>query len=347
MRDADPQTEPRLEKANSGPKVATGHVDPCLVFLETTLPGEIPLLGVCWAAWSRQSCKPGESTCLTIDNVRVFKFERTMLPDPAKAARLKGQPSWHFHDYLHVSLLLTSQGDAFSVQTLTGDPFLSHLQSPPPLAFKGSIRFLDRKTENHLRTCLAEESSASLAKDLLRLAEVHWPSIAEALASLERTEPAQDRSDRASIIQQVALIKQKYAERAQRRSSLQEALLQPNQDVLSYFMGDGLYEIEEYKRATGELQKALKHPGVRYEALNKLGLCYMKQGMFDFAVKQLELAEIELLAMDDLKKEIVYNLGLAYEASNQPQKAFEQWKKIYEVDMCYRDVAERVEAAYD
>jgi len=64
-------------------------------------------------------------------------------------------------------------------------------------------------------------------------------------------------------------------------------------------------------------------------------------------VKQLVLAESELLGMDELKKEIVYNLGLAYEASKQPEKALEQWKKIYEYDMSYRDVAARVEASYN
>jgi hypothetical protein len=63
-------------------------------------------------------------------------------------------------------------------------------------------------------------------------------------------------------------------------------------------------------------------------------------------VKQLALAESELPVMDELKKEIVYNLGLAYEASKHPDKSLEQWKKIYEVDMSYRDVAARVEASY-
>jgi hypothetical protein len=50
--------------------------------------------------------------------------------------------------------------------------------------------------------------------------------------------------------------------------------------------------------------------------------------------------------MDELKKEITYNLGLVYEQTKQPDKALEQWKKIYDVDMGYRDVAARVEASY-
>ncbi len=78
-----------------------------------------------------------------------------------------------------------------------------------------------------------------------------------------------------------------------------------------------------------------------------MGQSFQKRGMLDFAVKQFTTAKSELLGMDELKKEIVYNLGLAYEALQQPEKALEQFKEIYEHDMSYRDVAQRVEASYN
>jgi tetratricopeptide (TPR) repeat protein len=121
---------------------------------------------------------------------------------------------------------------------------------------------------------------------------------------------------------------------------------QPNEGEFRYDLGEALYKIGQYKRATEELQQSLKQPSVRYQALNLMGLAFMKRGMLDFAVKQLSLAESELPAMDEVKKEIAYNLGLAYEVIKQPEKALEQWKKIYEFDMGYRDVAARVEASY-
>jgi tetratricopeptide (TPR) repeat protein len=121
---------------------------------------------------------------------------------------------------------------------------------------------------------------------------------------------------------------------------------QPNEGEFRYDLGEALYKIGQYKRATEELQQSLKQPSVRYQALNLMGLAFMKRGMLDFAVKQLALAQSELLPMDDLKKEIAYNLGLAYEVSKQAEKALDQWKMIYEVDMGYRDVAARVEASY-
>jgi tetratricopeptide (TPR) repeat protein len=121
---------------------------------------------------------------------------------------------------------------------------------------------------------------------------------------------------------------------------------QPNEGEFRYDLGEALYKIGQYKRATEELQQSLKQPSVRYQALNLLGLAFLKRGMLDFAINRLSLAESELPVMDEVKKEISYNLGLAYEVNKQPEKALEQWKKIYEVDMSYRDVAVRVEASY-
>jgi tetratricopeptide (TPR) repeat protein len=120
----------------------------------------------------------------------------------------------------------------------------------------------------------------------------------------------------------------------------------PNDGQFHFEYGEALYQAGEYKRAGEELQLGLKQPSVRYQAMNYMGLSFMKRGMLDFAIKQLATAESELPGMDEIKKDIAYNLGLAYEANKNPEKSLEQWKKIYEVDMSYRDVAQRVEASY-
>jgi hypothetical protein len=51
--------------------------------------------------------------------------------------------------------------------------------------------------------------------------------------------------------------------------------------------------------------------------------------------------------MDEMKKEVVYNLGLIYERMGDIEKALANMKQIYEVDYGYRDVAQRVESSYD
>ena len=80
--------------------------------------------------------------------------------------------------------------------------------------------------------------------------------------------------------------------------------------------------------------------------MNVLGCCYGELGMLDLAMKQLEEASREIVSMDEMKKEIVYNLGLVYERVGDQEKALACMKQLYEVDYGYRDVAQRVESSY-
>ena len=80
--------------------------------------------------------------------------------------------------------------------------------------------------------------------------------------------------------------------------------------------------------------------------MNALGLCYSELGMFDLAARQLEEAAGEIGTMDAVKKEIVYNLGLVYEAMNERDKSLGCMKQIYERESGYKDVAVRVESSY-
>ena len=157
----------------------------------------------------------------------------------------------------------------------------------------------------------------------------------------EQTDPEQQAQYEATIVE-------KEKELNDVRLFLAEARVkaQPNEGEFRYDLGQALYKVGQYKRAVEELQQSLKQPSVRYQALNLMGMCFMKRNMLDFAVKQLALAQSELLPMDDIKKEITYNLGLAYEMAKQPEKSLDQWKMIYEYDMTYRDVAQRVEDSY-
>jgi tetratricopeptide (TPR) repeat protein len=96
-----------------------------------------------------------------------------------------------------------------------------------------------------------------------------------------------------------------------------------------------------------ELQRARQNPHARLKAMNVLGCCYGELGMLDLAMKQLEEASQEISSMDQMKKEIVYNLGLIYERMGDVEKGLACMKQIYEVDYGYRDVARRVESSYD
>lgn len=111
-------------------------------------------------------------------------------------------------------------------------------------------------------------------------------------------------------------------------------------------LGEILVGLEKFQEAIPELQKARQNPNVRIRAMSLLGQCFNARSMFDLAAKTLSDAAAEIAGMDNVKKDIVYNLGLVYEKMGDLQKSIECMKQIYEVDYGYRDVAARVEGSY-
>lgn len=120
----------------------------------------------------------------------------------------------------------------------------------------------------------------------------------------------------------------------------------PTDLQLRFELGENLVSAGHFREALPELQRARQNPNARLKAMNLLGRCYRELGMLDLAIKQLDAAAKEILAMDAMKKEIVYNLGLVYEQMGEKQKALECMKQIYEADYGYKDVAARVESSY-
>src|SRR5215471_5340771 len=121
----------------------------------------------------------------------------------------------------------------------------------------------------------------------------------------------------------------------------------PTDLQLRFELGEQFVNAKRFREAVPELQRARQNPHARLKAMNVLGCCYSELGMLDLAIKQLEEASREIPSMDAMKKEIVYNLGLVYEQTRDPEKAIACMKQIYEVDYGYRDVARRVESSYE
>jgi len=121
----------------------------------------------------------------------------------------------------------------------------------------------------------------------------------------------------------------------------------PTDLQLRFELGANLFNAERFREAVPELQRARQNPHARLKAMNLLGCCYGKLGMLDLAMKQLQEASQEILSMDVMKKEIVYNLGTVYERMGELEKSLACMKQIYEVDYGYRDVAKRVESSYE
>jgi len=121
----------------------------------------------------------------------------------------------------------------------------------------------------------------------------------------------------------------------------------PTDLQLRFELGEHLVSGRRFREAVPELQRARQNLHARLKAMNLLGCCYGELGMLDLATKQLEQASKEILSMDAVKKEIVYNLGLVYERMGDREKSLACMKQIYEVEHGYKDVATRVESSYE
>jgi len=120
----------------------------------------------------------------------------------------------------------------------------------------------------------------------------------------------------------------------------------PTDLQLRFELGEHLANTGYFREALPELQRARQNPNARLKAVNLLGVCYRELGMLDLATKQLEEGAKEILSMDAMKKQIVYNLGLVYEQMGEREKSLNCMKQIYEADYGYKDVATRVESSY-
>jgi len=120
----------------------------------------------------------------------------------------------------------------------------------------------------------------------------------------------------------------------------------PTDPQLRFEFGQALYQSGDYGEAIPQLQQATRNPHIRTRVLLLLGRTFRAKNMFDLSIKQLTDALADLHAMDNVKKEVLYEKGLIHDEMGDKDKALDCFKQIYEVDYGYRDVAQRVESSY-
>lgn len=120
----------------------------------------------------------------------------------------------------------------------------------------------------------------------------------------------------------------------------------PTDPISRYELGQAYFNAGDFSNAIPHLQQAKRNPHIQSKVLLLLGLTFKEKGMLDMAVKQLSDALGDLIAMDNTKKEVLYQKGLIHDEMGDKSGALEAFKQIYEVDYGYRDVAQRVESSY-
>lgn len=120
----------------------------------------------------------------------------------------------------------------------------------------------------------------------------------------------------------------------------------PNDLRMRYELGILYFTYEAYDDAIQQFQLSQKSPKDRLESLYYLACCFNKNGKPDMAIMQLETANSQLLIMDDLKKRVMYMLGVISEENSNYDKAFHYYKEVYATDIGFMDIGERMERVY-
>jgi tetratricopeptide (TPR) repeat protein len=120
----------------------------------------------------------------------------------------------------------------------------------------------------------------------------------------------------------------------------------PNDLQIKFDLGKLYFNAGKITEAIGEFQKAQANQNRRIQAMSYLGQCWARRGMNEMAARKLQEAIKEKPGFDEEKKELMYVLGCVFEKMGKRQEAKEQFEKIYEVDVGYKDVGPKVDAYY-
>jgi tetratricopeptide (TPR) repeat protein len=121
----------------------------------------------------------------------------------------------------------------------------------------------------------------------------------------------------------------------------------PNDTELRFSLAVVYWDGGHVDEALEQFQSAQKNPHHRLAAIVYMGRCFHAKGQTDLAVEQFEKAISEMPVMDKTKMAALYHLGIAYEASGDIDKAMGCFKDIYQANVNYMDVGERIKKFYD
>ena len=120
----------------------------------------------------------------------------------------------------------------------------------------------------------------------------------------------------------------------------------PSDLSLRYDLGMLQFEAGEITPAIQSFQRSQANPHKEIPSLMHMGKCFAKRGMNDMAAGTLQKALDKKEIMDDEKMDLHYQLGCVLNSMDRTEESIEQFKLIYERDIGYRDVADRVDAYY-
>lgn len=119
---------------------------------------------------------------------------------------------------------------------------------------------------------------------------------------------------------------------------------QPTDLGLRFRFGDALFRSGDVDGAIGEFQQTVKDPSKRPESLVRLGDCFAKKSLHDLAAKQYEKALETLSDHSARTLDVRYQLATVFERQGNVARALEEFSKVFEKDIQYKDVSKKMEA---
>lgn len=120
----------------------------------------------------------------------------------------------------------------------------------------------------------------------------------------------------------------------------------PNDTQLRFDLAVVYWEVGDVDKSLEQFQLAQRNPQRRLTCLVYLGRCFAAKKQFDMSTEQFDKALSEMLVMDKQKMEALYYYGIAADDMGDNEKALSCFKDIYQANINYRDVKERMEKYY-
>ena len=117
----------------------------------------------------------------------------------------------------------------------------------------------------------------------------------------------------------------------------------PGDSQLRLDLAKRLLRSGDHDAAISELQQVTSDPRSEREARFFLGQAFHAKGFADLARKEFLQALQEGARLDERGKEILYNLATIAEATGEADEARSYYSQVFEVDISYRDVAQKME----
>ncbi|MBM3860755.1 MAG: tetratricopeptide repeat protein [Verrucomicrobia bacterium] len=195
----------------------------------------------------------------------------------------------------------------------------------------------DRALE-YLEVLFASEAGTdpTLEKEI---SDIREKRISDVLAI--KKQHLQSQPDNTALQAEVENLEREFAA-LQLKDALRLVEKYPNDLMYRYDLGVLYMKTADVQNAIEQFQRSVGQPQRRIPSLNYLGQCFQELGLHDLAIDQYSKAIEDLPLMDSIKKEITYNLGCAYEALGDTEKAVAEFKKIAAVDFGYRDVRAKI-----